>query len=140
MTLNLTPDPRLREFSGLGVVLPGALLSTFVAGPSTTPLATYADGNGITLNSNPVVADAGGLFGPIFLQLGRSYYFKLTASGTVALMGCTKWNQILRINCWQVPSSFLSMGAKKRQPVCSYDVVSPSLILRHYLRCLEKER
>lgn len=73
----LTPDPRLRELSDLGLILGGAKLNTYQAG-TTTPLATYSDEAGTVPNQNPVVASAGGLFGPIYLTLGVSYKLVLT--------------------------------------------------------------
>lgn len=80
----LTPDARLRVFSDAGLVLPGSLLHTYVAGTPSTPLTTY---NNADLavgheNANPVVASLGGLFGPIYLTPGSSYKLVLTdASG-----------------------------------------------------------
>lgn len=74
----LTPYPRLRELSDLGVVLPGAKLHTYVAGTPATNLATYSNVGLTVPNLNPLIASAGGLFGPIFLTPGLSYKFVLT--------------------------------------------------------------
>lgn len=86
----VAPVARQREFSGLGVVLPGAKLYTYIAGTPSTPLATYnnADLAAGHENTNPVVADSGGLFGPIYLLLGRAYKFLLTDTD-----GNTIWSQ-----------------------------------------------
>ena len=84
----LTPDPRLREFSDLGVVLPGAKLNTYVAGTPSTPLATYSDQALTVPNANPVVASAFGLFGPIYLTPGVAYKLVLTDATNV-----TVWTQ-----------------------------------------------
>lgn len=83
----LTPEPRLREFSDLGVVLPGAKLYTYVAGTPSTPLATYSDVALTTPNANPVVASAGGLFGPIYLTPGVAYKFLLKDASDVTVPG-----------------------------------------------------
>lgn len=83
----LAPVARQRVFSGLGVVLPGALLSTYLAG-TTTPANTFSDYLLTTPNANPIVADAGGLFGPIYTTPGQSYYFKLTTAA-----GALIWDQ-----------------------------------------------
>jgi hypothetical protein len=83
----LTPDPRLREFSDLGVVLPGAKLYTYVAGSPSTPLATYSDSALAVPNLNPVVASSGGLFGPIYLTPGVAYKFLLTDANGVTVPG-----------------------------------------------------
>lgn len=76
----LSPDARLRELSDLGLVLAGAKLHTYVSGTPATPLATY---NNADLavgheNANPIVASAGGLFGPIYLPPGVAYKYVLT--------------------------------------------------------------
>ncbi len=80
MTTNalLSPVARQREFSSLGVTLPGAKLFTFAA-DSSTPLQTYSDADlDVTHeNTNPLIADSGGLFGPIYMLFGRSYDFVL---------------------------------------------------------------
>lgn len=83
----LTPDPRLRELSDLGVVLPGAKLHTYVAGTPSTPLATYSDSALTVANANPVIASAGGLFGPIYLTPNVAYKFLLTDALDVTVPG-----------------------------------------------------
>lgn len=83
----LSPDPRLRELTDLGVVAPGALLTTYAA-ESTTPLATYSNFDLTTPNTNPLEASSGGLFGPIYLTPGVQYKFVLTTS-----LGVPLWEQ-----------------------------------------------
>lgn len=70
-------SPRLRETDEDGAVLPGAKLYAYEAG-TVTPLDTFNDSDLAPghENTNPVVADAGGLFGPIYLQ-PESYKFIL---------------------------------------------------------------
>ncbi len=71
----LMPDARQRMFNALGTVLAGSKLQSYEAG-STTPLPTYSD-SGLTVpNSNPQIADSGGLLGPIYL-LAQAYKFVL---------------------------------------------------------------
>jgi hypothetical protein len=84
----LTPDARLRVFSDLSVVLPGARLHTYVAGTPSTPLATYSDSALTIPNANPIIADAFGLFGPIYLTPGTAY--KLVLGDTTDV---TIWTQ-----------------------------------------------
>lgn len=86
----LSPDPRLRELSDLGLVQAGALLHTYVSGTPSTPLTTY---NNVDLaagheNANPIVASAGGLFGPIYLVPGTAYKYVLTDA-----LGNALWQQ-----------------------------------------------
>lgn len=83
----LSPDPRLRELNDLGLIQAGAKLNTYVTG-STTPLATYSDVALSVPNANPVVASAGGLFGPIYLTPGTAYKFVLTDA-----LGNPLWSQ-----------------------------------------------
>lgn len=95
----LTPDARLRVFGDTGLVLPGAKLYTYVAGSLSTTLATYSDSALLIANTNPVVASAGGLFGPIFLTLGVAYQFLLKDSAGVTVPGWPQDNVM-------VPSNF----------------------------------
>jgi hypothetical protein len=74
----LTPDARLRILSDLAAVVPGAKLNTYVAGSLAVRLNTFSDSALTTPNANPVVASAGGLFGPIYLTPGSAYQFQLT--------------------------------------------------------------
>lgn len=97
----LTPDARLRVFSDVGV-LPGAKLNTYVAGTPATPLATYSDSALTVPNTNPVVASAGGLFGPIYLTPGVAYKLVLTDAAGVVI-----WTQ----DNVMVPSVVFAAGA-----------------------------
>jgi hypothetical protein len=81
----LTPDARLRVLSDLSVVLPGARLHTYVAGTPSTPLATYSDSALTIPNANPIIASAGGLFGPIYLTPGTAYKFVLGDTADVTI-------------------------------------------------------
>jgi hypothetical protein len=71
---------RVREMDALGVPLAGAKLYFFETG-STTPKDTFTTSALTVANSHPVVADAGGLFGNIFLQEdGTAYKAVLVAA------------------------------------------------------------
>src|SRR5688500_13406803 len=82
----LVPIPRFQAFDDDGVPLSGGKLYAYEAGTST-PLDTYSDAALTTPNANPVVADAGGLFGPIYLG-ADAYKLVLTDSA-----GVTVWSQ-----------------------------------------------
>lgn len=84
----LSPDARLRVFSDLGLVVPGAKLFTYVSGTPATPLGTTSDAAGLVPNTNPIVASAGGLFGPIYLTPGLAYKYVLTDA-----LGGPIWSQ-----------------------------------------------
>ncbi len=83
----LTPDARLRIVNDLSDIVPGAKLHTYVTGTPATPLPTYSDPDLAVghENANPVVADAGGLFGPIYLTPGLGYKFLLTDADDVTI-------------------------------------------------------
>lgn len=77
--LGLLPLPRLQALRN-GVFAPGALANFYAAG-ALSRLDTYSNADGLTAhkNANPVVADASGLFGPIYLQ-PQAYKLILTTS------------------------------------------------------------
>lgn len=70
MSALFTP-PRYAPMSGNGTSYPGAKLYFYVTG-TTTPKDTYSDADldPAHVNANPVVADANGLFGVIYLASG----------------------------------------------------------------------
>ena len=71
----LSPAAKLQFTDITGAPLVGGFLYTYAAG-TTTPLATYTDSSGTSLNSNPVVLNARG---EASVWLGaNTYKFKLT--------------------------------------------------------------
>ena len=58
-TTSLSPTPKLQFFDANGAPLAGGLLYTYAAG-TTTPLATYTDSTGVSLNTNPITLDSRG--------------------------------------------------------------------------------
>lgn len=78
----------LPRYQGMyqGVFAAGSLLYFYEAG-TTTPLNTYSSQDLSSANANPVVADAYGLFGPIYL-LDRAYKVVLKTAGGVEV-----WSQ-----------------------------------------------
>lgn len=65
----LFTPPRYTPVSGNGTTYPAGLLYFYTTGTST-PKNTYSESSLSTPNANPVVADANGLFGPIYLTTG----------------------------------------------------------------------
>ena len=81
-TATLSPSPKLQFFDANGNPLVGGKLYSYAAG-TTTPLATYADYNGSTTNTNPVILDSRG---EADVWLSSSYYkLKLTDSNNVEI-------------------------------------------------------
>jgi hypothetical protein len=64
--MSLLPLPRYQALDANGQPMPGAKLATYAAG-TTTPLATYSDSARTIVNTNPIIADASGLFPSIYL-------------------------------------------------------------------------
>lgn len=77
-------NPQMRVFSANITSLPGARLYFFEAG-STTPKVTYADKQGTTPNTNPVIASATGTFPPIFID--GLYRVELRSSSNIVQPG-----------------------------------------------------
>jgi hypothetical protein len=72
--------PRFQVFGDTGVPLPGAKLYAYSAGTST-PKATYSDAGLTVANPNPVIADAAGRFGDVFLDAGDYKMVLQTSAG-----------------------------------------------------------
>jgi hypothetical protein len=84
----LAPVPQLQFFDQTGTPLAfGCVFTNQVA--SSSPLGTYTDYTGVTLNQNPVVLTAGGSAN-IWLQAGQAYAFVVkSAGGTNCASGST---------------------------------------------------
>jgi microcystin-dependent protein len=67
--------------SSTGAPYSGALLYTYESG-TTTPVATYTDNERTTPHANPIVADASGVFAPIYLPDGETKLVLKTSTGT----------------------------------------------------------
>lgn len=82
----LAPVARQREFTDLGVVAPGALLHTFLT-ESSTPQPVYTTNELDVEHTNPLEADAGGLFPAFWLANGVAYRFTLTEANGDPIWG-----------------------------------------------------
>jgi parallel beta-helix repeat protein len=80
----LSPDARLRTFTNLGVIAPGAKLTTQLSGSSTS-YPVYTTAALTTAHPNPVVASASGLLPAIYLGWGIQYRMTLTDSNDVTI-------------------------------------------------------
>jgi hypothetical protein len=69
MPVRLLP-PGWQQDDANGNPVSGAQLYTYEPG-TTTPKPTYSDAALTILNTNPVVADSGGVFGPVFAETGQ---------------------------------------------------------------------
>ena len=83
MTGILLTQPVIRAVDAGGMPLPGARMQFFATG-TTTPAPVYATAALATPLANPVTADSGGLFAPIYLDPSVVYRVQLlTAAGSL---------------------------------------------------------
>lgn len=75
----LAPVPQLQFFDQSGRPLAFGCVFTYQVA-TTTPLATYTDRSGTTLNPNPVILSAGGSAN-VWLAAGQAYTFRVKAAG-----------------------------------------------------------
>lgn len=80
----LFPMPAPRAVDSGGAPMAGALLQFYLTG-TTTPASVYGSAGLTTSLSNPVVADAGGLFPPIYLDPSATYRCQLLTSAGVVV-------------------------------------------------------
>lgn len=80
---SLSPPPKLQFFGTDGLPLVGGKLYTYAAG-TTTPLATYTDHTGSSLNTNPIILDSAGQAG-VWLTDSTTYKYTLTDADNVPL-------------------------------------------------------
>ena len=78
------PTLKYRAFDTNGDPVSGAKLYTYTVG-TTTPKTTYSEHTLTTPHANPIVADANGWFGEIYLTVGASYRFILKTSADVTI-------------------------------------------------------
>ena len=81
MAGTLLPAPVFRAVDANGAPMPGALLQFYVTG-TTTPTPAYTTSALSVTLSNPVVADSGGLFVPIYLDPAVTYRVQLQTAAT----------------------------------------------------------
>ena len=83
MTGTLLTQPVIRAVDASGLPIPGAQLQFYTTG-TTTPTPVYSGADLATARANPVTADSGGLFAPIFLDPTVVYRAQLlNASGSL---------------------------------------------------------
>lgn len=75
----LAPVPQLQFFDQTGTPLAFGCVFTYAVN-SVTPLATYTDYTGVTLNANPVILTAGGSAN-VWLAAGQAYTFRVASAG-----------------------------------------------------------
>ncbi len=79
MTGTLLTQPVIRAVDAGGLPLPGARMQFFATG-TTTPAPVYSTASLTTPLANPVTADSGGLFAPIYLDPSVVYRMQLLSA------------------------------------------------------------
>ena len=110
MTGTLLHEPVIRAVDDAGAPLSGALLQFYESG-TTTPQAVYGDQGLDAPLSNPVVADAGGLFPPIFLDPAVTYRAQLLNSAGTLILDMDPINAVQVIADASVTAAMLAAGA-----------------------------
>jgi hypothetical protein len=81
--VSLVPYPKFAAYDSNGNPLVAGRLYTYASG-TTTPVATYVDAAGVTMNTNPVILDARGEAN-VWLQNGVAYRYRLADASDVTL-------------------------------------------------------
>lgn len=92
----LSPVPKLQFFDASGRPLASGCVFSFISG-TTTPLATYTDSTGFSVNTNPLILDSGGFAGSgssgMWLQAGQAYRLSVKSfGGTNCASGSTLYS------------------------------------------------
>jgi hypothetical protein len=110
MTGTLLHDPVIRAVDDNGLPLAGAQLQFYATG-TTTPQAVYSDDTLDTPLANPVVADSGGLFVPIFLNPALIYRAQLLNGAGTLIADMDPINTAMTIAAGSVTATMLASGA-----------------------------
>lgn len=108
--------PSVTALDGAGITIPGAKLY-FYETLTSTPLATYQDEANTIPNTNPVIADADGVFPEIFLQTDEAYKVVFKNASDITLHTWDPVNAYGYINTFvpdrikQIASNPLDYGA-----------------------------
>lgn len=113
----LFASPWFQPSTGLGVPYAGAKLYFYLTG-TTTPQAVYSDSGLSVPLTNPVVADADGVFPPIYLGTG-DYKVILKTSGDVTLETADPVSGLTALNALTTRGDLLTRDADnyKRVPI-----------------------
>lgn len=109
MTGSLLPEIFLRAIDANGLAINGAKLYAYLT-TTTTPTNTYTSSTLGVANANPVVADSGGLFGPIFLDPAVTYRFQLKTNAGVLIEDLDPFSPGANIAAASITTAMLQAG------------------------------
>jgi hypothetical protein len=120
MSAAILPEIRWRAIDEDANVIPGALLYAYAAG-TDTPQDTYTTSDLDVANSNPVEADDGGLFPPIYLGESAGYKFVLTDADDVEIWS---QDQVLDPGAYFASNFGTAMAVGSRNVTTGYTLLS----------------
>ena len=109
MTGTLLTEPVIRAVNATGLPISGAQLQFYTTG-TTTPTPVYTSSGLGTPLSNPVVADSGGLFAPIYLDPAVVYRAQLKDGGGVLIRDIDPLNAIFTPAANSITNAMLQAG------------------------------
>ena len=110
MTGTLLTQPVIRAVDANGVPLPGAHLQFYASG-TVTPTSVYSTATLNTPLTNPVTADSGGLFAPIYLDPSVIYRVQLSSSAGVLVRDVDPVNTLVANAAGSITAAMFQTGA-----------------------------
>ena len=110
MTATYLSQPLIRAVGSNGVPLPGAQIQFYASG-TTTPVPVYAAASLTTTLANPVVADSGGLFPPVYLDAAVTYRLQLLDRSGALIRDVDPVNGVLTNQPGAITAGMLQQGA-----------------------------
>ena len=110
MTGMLLTQPVIRAVDASGLPMPGARLQFYATG-TTTPSPIYSSASLTNALANPVAADAGGLFAPIFLDPSVIYRVQLLNPGGSLIQDVDPINSPIVNAAGSISAAMLQGGA-----------------------------
>jgi hypothetical protein len=110
MTGTLLTQPVIRAVDASGLPMPGARLQFYITG-TTTPTPVYSGASLTTALANPVSADSGGLFAPIFLDPAVTYRAQLLSAAGGLIQDVDAVNGQVTNPAGSIGSAMLQAGA-----------------------------
>jgi hypothetical protein len=110
MTGTLLTMPVLRAIDQNGDPMAGAQLQFYLTG-TTTPAPVYSDSTLATPLANPVVADSGGLFAPIYMDPTVTYRCQLLSGAGVLIRDIDPVSSVPEIGNGSITGAQLAGGA-----------------------------
>lgn len=123
MAGTLLNEPVLRAIDANGLAMAGAKLQFYLTG-TTTPANTYTASNLVTPNANPVIADSGGLFAPIYLDPAVAYRCQLKTSGGSIVEDIDPLNNVAGVTTFNTRAGVVTLSSADVTGALTYTPVN----------------